>query len=163
MQVMGEDARVEPYTTVTYMGLLVQGKTDAAGVVVTPVWEVGDAGAELGVVHSTPQCHCRGQGGPTVSASIAGYASGSSSPDSSLKSSHSGIVSAWLCDEYQVSQNLCSHLSVAVSQSSGSGPSLRQCMMFSATIYDYPIPINLLLKKLQQVYYLVQVPLQEDR
>lgn len=95
MQVMGEGARVEPHKTVAHMRLMVQGKTDAAqGVVVAPVWEVGDAGAELGVVHSTPQCRCRGQGGPTVSASIAGYASGSSSPDSSLRSSHSGTVSA---------------------------------------------------------------------
>lgn len=95
MQAMGEGARVGPHKTVAHMRLMVQGKTDAAqGVVVAPVWEVGDAGAELGVVHSTPQCRCRGQGGPTVSASIAGYASGSSSPDSSLRSSHSGTVSA---------------------------------------------------------------------
>jgi len=72
----------------------VQGKTGAElGVVAAPVWEADDAGAQLGVVHSTPLRCCRGLEGPTVSASIVGYASDSSSPDNSLRSSHSGTGS----------------------------------------------------------------------
>lgn len=95
MMVVEVGARVAPRKTVAHMRLMVQGKTGAAwGVVIAPVWEVGDAGAQLGAVHSTPLHRCRGQGGPTVSASIADYANDSSSPDSSPRSSHSGIVSA---------------------------------------------------------------------
>lgn len=95
MMVVEEGAKLAPHKTVAHMRLMVQGKTGAvSGVVVAPVWEVGDAGARLGVVHSTPLHRCRGQGGPRVSASIADYASDSSSPDSSPRSSHSGTVSA---------------------------------------------------------------------
>lgn len=95
MMVVGVDARVAPRKTVAHMRLMVRGKTGAVwGVVVAPVWEAGDAEAQLGAAHSTPLHRCRGQGGPTVSASIADCASDSSSPDSSPRSSHSGIVSA---------------------------------------------------------------------
>lgn len=98
MLVVGAGAEVAPRKTAAHMRLMVREKTDAAqGVVVAPVWEVGElggAGAQLGAAHPTPLRRCRGQGGPTVSASIAGYASDSSSPDSSQRSSHSGIGSA---------------------------------------------------------------------
>lgn len=91
---LGVGARVAPHMTVVHKRLMVQGKTGAEqGVVVAPVWEADDAGAQLGVVCSTPLHCCRGLGGPTVSASIVGYASDSSSPDNSLRSSHSGTGS----------------------------------------------------------------------
>lgn len=96
MTVVEVGARVAPRKTVARKRLMVQGKTGATwGLVVAPVWgEAGDAEAQLGAVHSTPLHRCWGQGGPTVSASIADYASDSSSPDSSPRSSHSGIESA---------------------------------------------------------------------
>jgi len=90
----GVGAKVAPHMTVVHTRLMVQGKTGAElGVVAAPAWEADDAGAQLGVVHSTPLRCCRGLGGPTVSASIVGYASDSSSPDNSLRSSHSGTGS----------------------------------------------------------------------
>jgi hypothetical protein len=80
--------------TVVHMRLMVLGKTGAEqGVVAAPVWEADDAEAQLDVVHSPPLCCCRGLAGPTVSASIVGYANDSSSPDNSLRSSHSGTGS----------------------------------------------------------------------
>ena len=128
MLVVGVGARAAPHKTAAHTKSMAQGKTGAMqGVVVAPVWGEG-VGRQLGAAHPTPLRRFRGQGGPTVSASIADYASGSNNPDSWLRSSHSGSGSIWLCVGCPASPNPCIHPSAAGNQSSGSGPSLGQCI-----------------------------------
>lgn len=82
MLAVGVDAWVAPHKTAARTKSTVLGKTGAMqGAVAAPVLGEG-AGIQSGAAHPTPLRRCRGQEGPTVSASIADYASGSDNPDS---------------------------------------------------------------------------------